>query len=92
MQEIGNALMETDKVSKFKRRALYGCEFFMQIYKYLEISVNDPPVVAVLDGREDLPEFPPGCLLRHASIPGDVVWNKSRKDWLRIHNKDGTNL
>lgn len=36
-------------------------------------------VVAVLDGRQYLPEFRPGLLLGHPAVPGDVVCNEKRR-------------
>lgn len=40
---------------------------------YLEISVNDAPLMTVLHGGEDLPELTARCLLSHAAVPCDVI-------------------
>lgn len=42
---------------------------------YLEISVNDAPLVTVLHGGKDLPELAACCLLSHTAIPRDVICN-----------------
>lgn len=36
--------------------------------------MDNVTVVAVLDGREDLPELPSRHGLAHAAVAGDVVW------------------
>jgi len=41
--------------------------------QYLQVSMYNPPVVAVLDCRQDLPELAAGSTLRHPAVPSDVV-------------------
>lgn len=44
--------------------------------EYLEIPVDDVPLVAVIDGGDDLPELAAGHGFRHPPLPGNVFWKR----------------
>lgn len=44
-----------------------------QMRAYLQIAMYDVAIVAVLDGRQDLPELLPGGALVHFAVASDKI-------------------